>query len=129
MELLFTLAHWHALAKLRQHTDQTLSILDSLTTKLGKLLRDFKGKVCSAYDARELARETASRVRRTAVKAPTTAREAKTSPTESSEYTVVRKVISHIERLIWIFQKNRSQENGKKSLISTLTKIIRWETT
>lgn len=68
MELLFTLAHWHALAKLRQHTDFSLSILESVTAQLGRLLRDFKAKVCDVYDTRELERETAARMRRMAGK-------------------------------------------------------------
>lgn len=35
MRLLFTCAHWHALAKLRMHTDDTLKLLDSLTVRIG----------------------------------------------------------------------------------------------
>jgi hypothetical protein len=66
MDLLFTLAHWHALAKLRQHTDLSLDILDSITIQLGKLLRKFKEKTCSAFDTQELKREAAARERRTA---------------------------------------------------------------
>ncbi len=49
MKLLFTLAHWHALAKLRQHTDSSLIILESVTVRLGKLLREFKSKVSDVY--------------------------------------------------------------------------------
>ncbi|KAG2336642.1 hypothetical protein BDR05DRAFT_978733 [Suillus weaverae] len=48
-DLLFTLAHWHGLAKLRMHSDLTLDILDDC--------------VCASYDARELNREVNTRSR------------------------------------------------------------------
>lgn len=64
MRLLFLSAHWHGLAKLRLHTAITLGIMDRLTTELGQALREFEGKVCSAYVTRELPRETAARERK-----------------------------------------------------------------
>lgn len=57
-------AHWHALAKLRLHTDLTLGILDQYTTLLGKFLRDFHSKTSSAFDTKELPREADARERR-----------------------------------------------------------------
>jgi hypothetical protein len=63
-ELLFTLAHWHGLAKLRMHSDLTLDILDTTTTELGYQFRRFKQVVCAAYDARELDREVRARSQR-----------------------------------------------------------------
>ncbi|KJA13591.1 hypothetical protein HYPSUDRAFT_151446 [Hypholoma sublateritium FD-334 SS-4] len=63
MDLLFILAHWHALAKLRQHTELSLDILESVTIQLGQSLRDFEAKTCSAYDTRELKREETARRR------------------------------------------------------------------
>src|SRR6267378_4152421 len=41
MTLLYRLAEWHALAKLRMHTDPTLDFLDSITSILGRELRRF----------------------------------------------------------------------------------------
>jgi hypothetical protein len=35
LQLLFVFAHWHGLAKLRMHTDQTLALLDEATALLG----------------------------------------------------------------------------------------------
>ncbi|KJA25469.1 hypothetical protein HYPSUDRAFT_94104, partial [Hypholoma sublateritium FD-334 SS-4] len=64
MDVLFVLAHWHALAKLRQHTDLSLDILESVTDHLGKVLRDFQMKTCAAYDTRELKREMAARIQK-----------------------------------------------------------------
>jgi hypothetical protein len=64
LKLLFDLAHWHGLAKLRMHTDTTLDILAEVTTSLGSSLRVFKGSTCSAFLTRELERERAARQRR-----------------------------------------------------------------
>ncbi|KIL62147.1 hypothetical protein M378DRAFT_13086 [Amanita muscaria Koide BX008] len=73
-ELLFELATWHALAKLRLHTETTLRLLRGSTKRLGKDLRLFRSKVCPAYDTRELpAEETARRRRQAARPANTTA--------------------------------------------------------
>lgn len=65
---MFILAHWHGLAKLRQHTDISLAVLETVTIQLGKLLRKFQADTCAAYDTRELKREMAARVRQTASK-------------------------------------------------------------
>ncbi|KJA19277.1 hypothetical protein HYPSUDRAFT_99107, partial [Hypholoma sublateritium FD-334 SS-4] len=65
MDLLFTLAHWHALAKLRQHTDLSLGALELITIQLGASLRKFQAQTCSAFDTRELKREEIARMRRT----------------------------------------------------------------
>ncbi len=64
MDVLFTLAHWHALAKLRQHTDLSLDILDLVTIQLGELLRKFQDKTCTAYETRELQREASARTQK-----------------------------------------------------------------
>lgn len=63
MDLLFILAHWHGLAKLRLHTDDTLHHLDKLTSDLGNQFRTFQAKTCSAYKTQELPRETRARDR------------------------------------------------------------------
>ena len=62
--MLFSLAHWHGVAKLRMHTDTTLAILDANTTILGKRLRHFKQKTCFKYPTRELTREQNARMRK-----------------------------------------------------------------
>jgi len=53
-ELLFTLAHWHALAKLHMHNDLTLDIMDAATVSLGKKLHEFSQKTCPAFETKEL---------------------------------------------------------------------------
>ena len=64
MTLLYRLAEWHALAKLRMHTDNTLCLLDSITAILGRELRRFHQIVCSAYSTKDLPKENAARQRK-----------------------------------------------------------------
>ena len=68
-KLLFELATWHGLAKLRLHTDSTLFDLENSATRLGNLLRKFKNEVCSEYATRELPSEEAAHGWRQAAKA------------------------------------------------------------
>lgn len=76
--MLFQLATWHALAKLRLHTDTTLLVFDTVTRVLGQVMRAFASKVCPEYRTCELDKEVAARKRRKSkksrkVKAPTVA--------------------------------------------------------
>jgi hypothetical protein len=64
MTLLFRLAQWHALAKLRMHTEPTLTIMESVTAMLGRELRRFRDITCAAFTTVELPKETAARGRR-----------------------------------------------------------------
>ncbi|KAJ3573756.1 hypothetical protein NP233_g2220 [Leucocoprinus birnbaumii] len=65
-KLLYRFAEWHALAKLRMHSDTTLDLLDNLTREIGHLLRHFRDNTCSAFSTMELPREVAARQRRQA---------------------------------------------------------------
>ena len=38
------MAEWHAFAKLQMHSDSTFEHLAVITTKIGKLMRDFEKK-------------------------------------------------------------------------------------
>ena len=58
--LLFQLAQWHALAKLRLHTDHSLDLLDKATRLLGDQLRKFPQFTCAAFKTMELPLETAA---------------------------------------------------------------------
>ena len=71
LDLLFTLAEWHALGKLRMHTDFSLSWLEQCTTTLGRQLRRFQSYTCSFFQTRELPKEEAARGRRQAKKQST----------------------------------------------------------
>lgn len=64
LNLLFALATWHALAKLRLHTDSTLCLLQQSTTEIGALLRKFSETVCPSYSTKDLPRETEARARK-----------------------------------------------------------------
>jgi len=58
------MAHWHGLAKLRMHHDDTLETLDQVTTTLGEKLRAFSEQTCPVFATKELHREFNTRVRR-----------------------------------------------------------------
>jgi hypothetical protein len=64
LRLLFICAHWHGLAKLRMHTDDSLTIFEDLTVHIGAEFRKFNNRTCPAFDTRELPRETNARNRR-----------------------------------------------------------------
>lgn len=64
LELLFDLAHWHGLAKLRMHTDPTLDVFSQVTTSLGNRFRTFRDKTCAEFPTKELERERVARARR-----------------------------------------------------------------
>ncbi|KAG2105838.1 uncharacterized protein F5147DRAFT_775151 [Suillus discolor] len=66
IDLLFTMSHWHGLAKLCIHSDLTLDIFEQQTTDLGKRFRHFKEKVCPSYQTQELDHEVGARSRRQA---------------------------------------------------------------
>lgn len=66
MKLLFRLAQWHALAKLRLHTDPTLEWLEKTTVEVGKLMREFRDKSAAKFATFELPREQDARARRQA---------------------------------------------------------------
>ncbi|KAG2052328.1 hypothetical protein BDR06DRAFT_983179 [Suillus hirtellus] len=57
LQLLFTMAHWHGLAKLRMHSDLTLEIMDEVTSTLGQQFREFKTTVCAVYQTCKLHKE------------------------------------------------------------------------
>ena len=52
--LLYKAAEWHALAKLRLHTDSTLNLLEAGTKELGRLMRQFRDKTSAEYNAVDL---------------------------------------------------------------------------
>ncbi|KAJ3531757.1 hypothetical protein NMY22_g8020 [Coprinellus aureogranulatus] len=106
--LLFVLAHWHGLAKLRTHTDQTLQILDDRTTDVGSAFRAFLKEVCQKVDTKELKREADARKRREVTRAQKTAR-GKGRPAARSS-----KAKSHpTKRATGSLAKNPKKQQGK----------------
>ncbi|KAG2119467.1 uncharacterized protein F5147DRAFT_564447, partial [Suillus discolor] len=69
LRLLFTMAHWHGLAKLWMHSDLTINIMDQVTSAVGGQFRNFKAQVCSAYNTQELCQEVEARTQRHAKRA------------------------------------------------------------
>lgn len=69
LDLLFELATWHGLAKLRLHTTRTLNDLEGSTIRLGAALRKFQSVTCENYITTDLPSEVASRGRRKAAEA------------------------------------------------------------
>ena len=64
LDLLFTLAMWHALAKLRLHTTSSLSIFKQCTKQFGQVIRKFHDRVCPRYKTHDTPREAAAKCRR-----------------------------------------------------------------
>lgn len=93
-ELLFVMAHWHAMAKLRMHNDLTLAVMDTVTISLGKKLRAFTEKTCPAFATKELRKEYNTRLRREAKKAACSA--SNNHLTYSSETTGVAQTTSNL---------------------------------
>lgn len=67
--MLFELATWHFLAKLRLHTETTVKALEASTTRLGAALRKFESVTCAKYATKDLPSEEAARGRRKAAMA------------------------------------------------------------
>ena len=63
MKLLYWTAEWHALGKLRMHTDTTLEQLRHLTKEFGTLMRQFRDQTCPQFDTVELPREVSTQNR------------------------------------------------------------------
>lgn len=58
LRLLYKAAEWHALAKLRMHTDSTLDLLEAVTREFGRLMRQFCDKTSDEFDTRESPHKT-----------------------------------------------------------------------
>lgn len=69
LDMLFSLAEFHAFAKMRLHTERTLELFEQSIKTLGDATRKFETVTCAAYDTKELPRETAARDRREAAAA------------------------------------------------------------
>ncbi|KAJ3919458.1 hypothetical protein F5877DRAFT_40143, partial [Lentinula edodes] len=68
MKLLYRTAEWHALAKLRLHTDHTLDYMETRTQDWGKLMREFRD-LSEKFDTQETDREATARYKRSVEKA------------------------------------------------------------
>ena len=57
LRLLYKAAEWHALAKLRMHTDSTLGLLEVTTREFGQLMRQFRDRTSDEFNTVELPRK------------------------------------------------------------------------
>jgi hypothetical protein len=57
LTLLYRLAEWHALAKLRMHMESTLTLMELVTAVLGHELQKFRNGMCQSYNMVELQKE------------------------------------------------------------------------
>ena len=64
LTMLYCLSEWHALAKLRMHTEHTLVQLENATAVLGHQLRSFRDWSRTAFIVRELPKQKDARDRR-----------------------------------------------------------------
>ena len=64
--LLYRTCEWHALAKLRMHTEETLEHLEKATKELGKVMRQFAEFSSENYETMELPKEVEARNRKVA---------------------------------------------------------------
>lgn len=69
LDLLFDLATYHAYAKMRMHTETSLTQFEEQTKVLCKTLRTFKRETCEAFITTELPREEEARIRRAKIAA------------------------------------------------------------
>jgi hypothetical protein len=63
LKLLYRTAEFHAFAKLRLQTDETLSHLETCTVQFGKEIRRFRDHLCPKFDTVELPGEAERRGR------------------------------------------------------------------
>lgn len=112
LDLLFELATWHALGKLRMHTETTLHFLDNSTIRLGRTLRRFKQFTCDSFMTQELPKEAAARGRRKpaySAKGNLNARPAKKRATEGTRQrffnmsTYKLHALGDYVKSIWLF--------------------------
>ena len=61
LRLLYKAAEWHALAKLRLHTNSTLDDLETVTKELGRLMQQFHNKTSAEYTTVDLPSGTDAR--------------------------------------------------------------------
>ncbi|KAJ3558432.1 hypothetical protein NM688_g934 [Phlebia brevispora] len=63
ISLLYSMAYFHCLAKMRLHTDTSVALLDQAYSVMASHLRHFQMVVCPHFQTKETLRECAARVR------------------------------------------------------------------
>lgn len=86
--LLYRFAQWHALAKLRIHSDSTLNFLGQTFKKLSQMLRKFRRDTCATFETMELPKEKAARQRRLAQRSESNTTSAESSGTRTKKFNL-----------------------------------------
>ncbi|KAH9911327.1 uncharacterized protein BXZ73DRAFT_108092 [Epithele typhae] len=89
-DMLFELANFHALGKLRMHTDITLEIMEHATTSMYDSIRRFDAFVATEYETVEQEHERRSRIRRVNTKNLTNAKAKKLMNAKAKKYRVMQ---------------------------------------
>jgi hypothetical protein len=63
MSLLYVMAYWHGLAKMRMHTESSVRLLDATYTVMGSHLRHFQQVVCPKFITKETEKEYTKHIR------------------------------------------------------------------
>jgi hypothetical protein len=63
LDLIYNYAWWHALGKLRLHTDSTVAALQAANTDYGRSICVFVNKTCKVFQTGKLPRKVAARQR------------------------------------------------------------------
>ena len=110
--LLFRLSEWHALAKLRMHSDESLDQLDIALKKLAAEIRQFQQSTCNAFKTHELPSEVAARHRRQEGQirssGPATSTSSTARPKSFSILTYKFHALGDYSRSIWMFSTTDS---------------------
>lgn len=96
LDMLYSLAYWHGLAKMRLHTESSVTLLDDAHTAMMAHLRIFTDTVCPAFDTWELPRESEKRARAQAVQQSTTQPRSSTASGRKRRSFHLRTVKTHL---------------------------------
>lgn len=80
--------------------DITLDVMDKLMTELGQAFRDFKDKVCSAYETHELPWEAAKRQCQAARKAASKNQNNMDGPVQNTQSKSTNKKVSQERHVV-----------------------------
>jgi hypothetical protein len=86
--LLYRFAQWHALAKLRIHSESTVAFLEETFKKLSRKLRNFQVYTCAVFNTMELPKEKAARQRKAAERADTNNPSAESSGARQKKFNL-----------------------------------------
>ena len=120
MDLLFTLATWHAYAKLRLHTDSMLALFETVTSILGEQLHRFIEITCAAYKTTETPSEVTAHARRNAKQAGNSGSGTGAQQKDLNLSTYKLHALSHYPDTICHFRTTESYSTQTVSLYTTI---------